>query len=312
MNPAGSGEMQEARSTARIGTMAERTTRSRSAFSLAWRRYRRDRPAVAAAIVLVLLVLLALGAGFISEHITHTTPMEQDIRNRFQPVGSPGHILGTDQFGRDTFTRLLYGARVSLGIAFLAMTVVLVIGTVYGIVSGYAGGWVDGVLMRIVDVLLSVPSLFLLLLIASMWRMGPLALAFVIAATSWVSLSRLVRGEVLALRNREYVEAARIAGARPTRVMLRHILPNILPVIIVWASLAVPSLILAEAGLSYLGLGIQPPTPSWGNMLSDSQRVWSHSVALVLLPGIAIYIAVFAINLVGNGLRDALDPRLGE
>lgn len=304
--------MDDAQHLPRIGTLTERTQRPRSVASIAWRRYRRDRPAVAGLIVLLLLVLLALSAGLISEHVTGFSPTQQDIRNRFQPIGSNGYLLGSDQLGRDTFTRLLFGARVSLGIAGLSIVVALLVGAAYGVVSGYFGGWVDGVLMRIVDVLLAVPSLFLLLLIASMWRMGPLALAFVIAATAWVTLSRLVRGEVLALRQREYVEAARIAGARPVRVMVRHILPNVLPVIIVWASLTVPGLILAEAGLSYLGLGIQPPTPSWGNMLSDSQRVWSHSAALVLLPGIAIYLAVFAINLVGNGLRDALDPRLTE
>ncbi|RIK44958.1 MAG: peptide ABC transporter permease [Chloroflexi bacterium] len=307
-----SPRVDDAQHLPRIGTLTERTQRPRSVASIAWRRYRRDRPAVAGLIVLLLLVLLALSAGLISEHVTGFSPTQQDIRNRFQPIGSNGYLLGSDQLGRDTFTRLLFGARVSLGIAGLSIVVALLVGAAYGVVSGYFGGWVDGVLMRIVDVLLAVPSLFLLLLIASMWRMGPLALAFVIAATAWVTLSRLVRGEVLALRQREYVEAARIAGDRPVRVMVRHILPNVLPVIIVWASLTVPGLILAEAGLSYLGLGIQPPTPSWGNMLSDSQRVWSHSAALVLLPGIAIYLAVFAINLVGNGLRDALDPRLTE
>jgi peptide/nickel transport system permease protein len=160
--------------------------------------------------------------------------------------------------------------------------------------------------------MLAIPTLFLLLLIASLWKVGPVTLAFVIAGVAWVTLSRLVRGEVLSVKERDYVEAARALGASNARVMFRHILPNIAPIVIIWAGLRVPSLILWEATLSYLGLGIQQPTPSWGNMLSDAQRVWGHSVSLVFLPGMAIFITVFAINLAGNGLRDALDPRLGD
>jgi peptide/nickel transport system permease protein len=164
--------------------------------------------------------------------------------------------------------------------------------------------------MRFVDVILSIPTLFLLLLVASLWRMGPALLALVIASVSWVTLSRLIRGEVISVKHRDFVEAARVIGVSDTRIMWRHILPNIAPIMIVWASLTVPTLILVEASLSYLGLGVQPPTASWGNMLSNAQRVWSHAPELVLLPGLAIYITVFAINLMGNGLRDALDPRL--
>jgi peptide/nickel transport system permease protein len=137
-------------------------------------------------------------------------------------------------------------------------------------------------------------------------------LALVIAGVAWVTLSRLVRGEVMAIRNRDYIEAAAVVGANDWRIMTRHILPNAAPIMIVWASLTVPALILTEAALSFLGLGVQPPTPTWGNMLSNAQRVWSHSAALVILPGLAIYITVFAINLMGNGLRDALDPRLTD
>jgi peptide/nickel transport system permease protein len=287
-----------------------RPARTRSFAGMAWRRFRANGPAVAGLIVVLVMVALALGADVISQRILGHTVYEQNIDGRFLPIGSPGHPLGTDDLGRDTATRLLYGGRVSLGVAGLSILVALVIGSTYGLVAGFRGGVTDGVMMRIVDVILSIPSLFLLLLIASLWRMGPLALAFVIAATSWVSLSRLIRGEVLSARERDYVEAARVIGAPDRQIMFRHILRNVMPVMVVWAGLTVPEFLLAEAALSYLGLGIQPPTPSWGNMLSDSQRVWSQSAALVLLPGLCIYVTVFAINLVGNGLRDALDPRL--
>jgi len=197
-------------------------------------------------------------------------------------------------------------------VAGLSIVGALLIGVGYGMIAGYYGSWVDSVLMRFVDIMLAIPTLFLLLLIASLWRMGPVTLAFIIAAVGWVTLSRLVRGEVLAVKEREYVDAARVVGASYQRIMLRHILPNVAPIVIVWTGLTVPGLMLWEATLSYLGLGIQQPMPSWGNMLSDAQRVWGHSISLVFLPGLAIFVTVFAINLVGNGLRDALDPRLGD
>ncbi len=176
--------------------------------------------------------------------------------------------------------------------------------------AGYYGGKVDNVLMRFVDIMMTIPVLFLLLLVASVWQLSPLPLALLIAATGWVALSRLVRGEVLSVKERQYVEAARVIGASNQRIMLRHIVPNVASTVVVWAGLALPSLIIAEASLSFLGLGIQQPTPSWGNMLSEAQRVWGYSAALVVLPGLAIFVTVFALNLVGNGLRDALDPRL--
>lgn len=286
-----------------------RAPKTRTFWGMAWRRFRKSPLAMIGLAVVIIMILLAIFASVISTQILNTTTYEQNLTDRFAPIGAPGHILGTDDLGRDTATRLLYGARVSLGVAGLSIVVALTIGVVIGTFAGFFGGWVDSVLMRFVDMMLSIPTLFLLLLIASMWRMGPLALAFVIAAVAWVTLSRLVRGEVLSVKRRDYVEAARVIGVSNWRIMGRHMLPNIAPILIVWASLSVPGIILSEAGLSYLGLGIQPPTPSWGNMLSNSQRVWSHSATLVLLPGLAIYITVFAINLVGDGLRDALDPR---
>lgn len=290
----------------------ERGGKPRTYLGMARRRFMRNKMAMVGLVVVVFMITTALGAGLISEYITGFQPQRQNLRAQFTPAGQDGYILGADEFGRDILTRLAYGARVSLGVAGLSVAVALLIGTSLGTSAGYFGRWVDSVVMRFVDIMLSIPTLFLLLLVASMWRLGPVKLAFVIAAVSWVTLSRLVRGEVMAVKNRDYVEAARVVGADNRRIMWRHILPNVAPVIIVWGSLVVPALILAEATLSFLGLGVQPPTASWGNMLTQAQRNWSHSWLLVFLPGFAIYITVFAINLVGSGLRDALDPRLGD
>ncbi len=248
----------------------------------------------------------------IAEYITGFEPQSQSLLDRFAGINQNGYILGSDDLGRDVLTRLVFGARVSLGVAGLAIIFAVTVGAAVGLVSGFYGGWVDSLLMRFVDVMLSIPTLFLLLLITTLWRVGPVLLALVIAAVSWVTLSRLVRGAVISVKNREYVEAARVIGVGDFRVIWRHILPNVAPVMIVWASLTVPALILVEAALSFLGLGVQPPTPSWGNMLSNARQFWAHSVTLVILPGLAIYITVFAINLMGNGLRDALDPRMTD
>ncbi len=290
----------------------ERNGKPRTYLGMAWRRLRRNKLAMIGLGVMVFMILVALGAGLISEFITKREPQAQSLRSNFMGIGEEGYILGSDDLGRDTLTRLVYGARVSLGVAGLSVVVALSVGTVVGTVAGFYGKWVDSILMRFVDIMLSIPTLFLLLLVASLWSLGPWTLSLVIAAVAWVTLSRLVRGEVMAVKERDYVDAARVVGVGNRRIMFRHILPNVAPVIIVWASLVVPGLILTEATLSFLGLGVQPPTPSWGNMLTYSQKVWSHSTAMVLLPGFAIYITVFAINLFGNGLRDALDPRLTD
>jgi peptide/nickel transport system permease protein len=288
----------------------ERNARQRTYLGMAWRRFRHNPLAMIGLFVMMLMILMAIFAGPISTYITGHDPNTQNLRATFRGLNQDGYLLGSDNLGRDTATRLVYGARVSLMVAGLSMVTALLIGALIGIMAGFYGGWIDSALMRFVDVLLSIPTLFLLLLVASMWRLGPVTLALVIASVSWSTLSRLVRGEVMSVKGRDYVEAARVIGVSDRRIMWRHILPNVAPVMIVWASLVVPALILTEAALSYLGLGVQPPTPSWGNMLTTAQQVFSRSWLMVFLPGFAIYITVFAINLVGNGLRDALDPRL--
>jgi len=306
------GQAQEVREHIERGAALTQSVKSRSYLQMAMRRFRRNKMAMVGLAVLLLMILIALGADVIASQITHYEPQEQSLLNAYAGFGESGYILGADNLGRDTLTRLVYGARVSLGVAGLAIVFAVTIGAMVGLAAGFYGGWVDSILMRFVDIILSIPVLFLLLLITTLWRVGPVLLALVIAAVSWVTLSRLVRGEVISVKNREYVEAARVIGVGNFRVIWRHILPNVAPVMIVWASLTVPALILVEAALSFLGLGVQPPTPSWGNMLSGARTFWAHSVALVILPGLAIYITVFAINLMGNGLRDALDPRVTD
>lgn len=279
---------------------------------MAWGRFRRNKLAILGITVMTIMIVLALGAGLISQYITGHAPSDQSLINSYAPIGAEDYYLGSDNLGRDVLTRLVYGARVSLGVAGLAIIGALTIGVTVGLMAGFYGRWIDSVLMRFVDIMLSIPPLFLLLLVATMFDLGPIQLAGIIAAVAWVTLSRLIRGEVISVKNRDYVDAARVVGSRDRRIIFRHILPNVLPVMIVWASLTVPALILVEASLSYLGLGVQPPTASWGNMLTTAQQVWARSTSLAILPGLAIYITVFAINLMGNGLRDALDPRLTD
>ena len=297
--------------SAKVLALSE-SVKSRSYLQMAFRRFRRNKMAMVGLSVLVVMIVMALGAGLISSYITNVEPQEQSLLDAYAGIGEKGYLLGSDNFGRDIATRLVYGARVSLGVAGLAIVFAVTIGAAVGLTAGFYGRWIDSVLMRFVDIMLSIPTLFLLLLITTLWRVGPVLLALIIASVSWVTLSRLVRGEVMAVKNREYVEAARVIGVGDFRVIWRHILPNVTPVMIVWASLTVPALILVEAALSFLGLGVQPPTPSWGNMLSGARTFWAHSTILVILPGFAIYITVFAINLMGNGLRDALDPRVTD
>ncbi len=277
-----------------------------------WRRFRRDRLAMAAGSVVLLLVLMALSADLISVYVTGHTYYEQSLLAAFKPPFSEGYLLGADELGRDVLTRSVYGARVSLSVAGLTVLMALTIGTLIGGVAGFYGGPVDAVFMRLVDVVISLPGLFILILISTFFSPSAFVLAAVIASLSWTGISRLVRAEVLAVKSRDFIEAARATGATNTHILARHILPNVVHVMIVWASLAVGGIILTEAALSFLSFGIQPPTPSWGNMLTNSQQYIYHSISLVLIPGLFIFVTVLAVNLLGNGLRDALDPRLRD
>lgn len=307
-----------------------------------WRRFRRNRLALVSMFVFLLMVLFSYGAPLISRYITKQSYDTPNLQATFAPAGktitatqiggpnsgkttSTHYLLGSDELGRDVLTRLAYGGRISLTVSFLTLAIALTIGLLVGAIAGYYGGWIDTILMRIVDTFIAIPGLFVLILASTtinnnklitgttFYRdSGWLILPLVIAMLSWTGISRLVRGEFLAVKGRDYVDAARVLGSKDFRIIFRHILPNVVPIIIVWATLAIPSLILTEAALSYLSFGVQIPTPSWGNMLTKSPQYLSRSLGLVVLPGLMIYITVMAVNLLGNGLRDALDPRLND
>ena len=264
------------------------------------------------------LVMVALAAPLISARMTRYTPEQIELGATLKTPGyqhtdeSAVHVLGTDELGRDVLTRAIYGGRVSLYIAFLTVLVALSIGTLVGSLAGYFGGTLDVVLMRIVDVFIAIPALFLLILIASVYHPGVTGLALVLASLSWPGVSRLVRGEFLSIKERDYVSAARVVGASNARIIFRHVLPNATSPIIVAATLSLGNVILTETALSFLGMGVQPPTPSWGNMLSNSQQYLYRAPFLIVIPGFFIFVTVLAANLAGNGLRDAMDPRMSE
>jgi len=282
---------------------------AQSYWSESWERLRANRVGMFCGVVILILALIAIAAPLIAHYLTHTGYSDQDLAGLFQPPERT-HWLGTDELGRDTLTRLVYGARVSLTVGFLTVALSLVVGASVGLASGFYGGVVDNLLMRLVDTLLSIPSIFLFILISVLLRPNAVTLSFIIALVAWGNVSRLIRAEVLSMRAREFMIATRSVGAGDLRLMLRHLLPNTLPVMIVAASLAVGQIILVEAALSYLGLGIQPPTPSWGNMLSNAQQYFYHSPWLVAFPGICIFLTVLCTNLFGNAVRDSFDPRL--
>jgi peptide/nickel transport system permease protein len=220
------------------------------------------------------------------------------------------HPLGTDQFARDVLSRLLYGARISLLIGFVAVGISVTIGTLLGAVAGFLGGAVDGVIMRFVDMVISFPRLVLLITIIALFEPSIFLITAVLGLTLWPGTARIVRGEVLALREREFVQAAEALGFSKRRIILRHLIPNALGPVIVAATLGIGDTIVMEAGLSFLGLGVQPPTPSWGTMVADGRNVLLNAWWLSTFPGLAIVFTVLSFNLVGDGLRDALDPRL--
>lgn len=276
----------------------------------AFGRLRRNRIGMASGALLIFFSAIAIAAPLLAAAFTHANYSSQDLANTFAVPFSPGHILGTDDLGRDEMTRLLYGARVSMGIGFLAVGMALTIGATVGLVAGYYGGLIDGLLMRFVDIILAIPSIFLFILMSILFKPSTVTLALIIASVGWGSIARLVRGEVLSVRARDFIVATRAMGASDARLIVRHLLPNVLHVLIVFGSLYLGAVILTEAALDFLGLGIVPPTPSWGNMLTNSETFFFHSRWLVIWPGVTIFLAVLAANLFGNAVRDAFDPRL--
>jgi peptide/nickel transport system permease protein len=269
----------------------------------------RDKLTLAAMLVLGILTLLCILGPPVVENVLELDVNRIDVPNKFLPPGSEGHIFGTDHLGRDQLIRLLYGGRVSLAIAYSASFMTILIGVALGLIAGYYGGRADDLITWIVTTLSSVPPLFLLLIAAAFWTPSAGLLIIILALLGWIGTCRLVRGEVLSLKEREYILAARSVGASSSRLLVLHILPNVLPIVIVTMTIIAGNLILVESGLSFLGVGVQPPTPTWGNMLTDSRSYFNIGTHLVIWPGILIMVTVLCFYLVGDGLRDALDPR---
>lgn len=266
------------------------------------KRRARITPVGAISLIWIALIAVACAAG---PALLHLSAYTTDVARAYDGPAAV-HLLGTDGLGRDELARLLVGGRITLGVGIVAALVTMLIGTVYGAISGYYGGWIDTLLMRIVDVLLSIPTLFLLLLLAAMFQGSLLALMIVIGATSWLGPARLVRGDVLTLKERLYVEAARSIGAGDRRIIFRHVVPNALGTIITTTTFMIASAMLAETALSFLGIGVRAPTPSWGNLLSSAQSdIFAGAWWLILPPGFMILLTVCAFNFVGDWMRES-------
>jgi len=283
--------------------------------AMTWRQFKQHHPALIGTILIILFALTAIFASIISPYDPETSNLDTRMQSP-----SAAHLAGTDELGRDLFTRLLYGSRISLAIGVLSMALAVSVGTAIGAVAGFYGGWVDNLLMRVTDVFLAFPRLFVLILLTTILRQLNLPrlpassfvpIVLVIGLLSWMSIARLVRAAYLSIKEKEFVEAARGVGAPSARIMFHHILPNAASPIIVAATLGVAASIITESGLSYLGFGVQPPTPTWGNMLRNAQAQMTYAPWMAIFPGLMIFLAVIAINYIGDGLRDALDPRRG-
>ncbi|MDR2947456.1 MAG: ABC transporter permease [Candidatus Adiutrix sp.] len=268
------------------------------------KRFARNRLALAGAGLVLLLFLVSGAAPWLAPH----DPDRVDIRNRLKPP-SGEYILGTDSLGRDVLSRLVWGARVSLKVGLVAVGLATAIGLLLGAAAGYYGGLTDGLIMRFCDLMLCFPSMFLILAVIAILEPSIWNVMIVIGLTSWMGVARLVRAEFISLKNRDFTLAARALGASDGRIILRHLLPNALAPVLVAATLGVAGAILTESALSFLGLGVQPPTATWGAMLADGKDYLSRAWWLSLYPGLAILLTVLSYNLMGEGLRDALDPR---
>ena len=278
-----------------------------SLWSDAWRRLLANKAAVAGGIILILLIVLAIFAPWIAPH----SYSYQNLDLGAQPPSSD-FLLGTDTLGRDLFSRILYGARVSLLVGFVATGVALVIGVSWGIVAGYFGGRVDSVMMRIVDVLYGLPFIIFIILLMVIFGRNIWLLFAAIGAVEWLTMARIVRGQVLTIKNQEYVLAAQAMGVTNMQMFRKHIFPNILGPIAVYATLTIPQVMLLEAFLSFLGLGIQPPMSSWGTLIRYGVESMEEYSWLLIYPGLTFTITLFALNFFGDGLRDALDPKISS
>ena len=270
-----------------------------------WHYFKKRRMAVGGLTLILIMFLIAGLAFFLAPYDPGKTEVSMKLK-----APSFQHLLGTDQLGRDIFSRMLYGSRISLSVGFVAVAISIFIGVLVGALAGYYGRWIDSLLMRFVDTMLCFPSFFLILAVVALLGPSIFNIMVVIGVTSWMGTSRFVRAEFLSLRERDFTQAAMALGVKDSRIIFRHILPNALAPVFITATLKVASAILIEAGLSFLGFGVQPPAPSWGNILTEGRTYIFDAWWLTIFPGLAILITVLSFNLLGEGLRDALDPRL--
>lgn len=268
-----------------------------------WKRFKHDRLATASLGVIALLIIVALFGNAVA-------PYPFDLQNTAESLSPPSraHWMGTDELGRDLFSRLIYGARVSMSVSLLTAFSALLLGTLYGAISGYVGGKIDNWMMRGVDVVYALPDLLLIILITVVIGRGIVGVFLALSLVGWITVARLIRGEVLRLKELSYIEAARSMGATHTRMLLRHILPNTVGVLIVTLTFRIPSAILAESTLSFIGLGLTPPAASWGTLANEGWKALKFYPHLIIFPSLAIFITMLAFNFLGDGLRDALDP----
>ncbi|MET1001861.1 MAG: ABC transporter permease [Acidimicrobiia bacterium] len=271
-----------------------------------WRRFRRNKLAMFGLVFFLLLVLVAIFAPIVAPY--GPTEIPKPVEVRASP--STDHWFGTDNIGRDVFSRVVYGARISLKIGIIATAISLSIGVVLGALSGYFAGVTDTIVMRVTDALLAIPYIILAIAIAALFGRSVNSVILVLGLTGWLAIVRIVRANFMSLKQLEYVEAARALGYNRTRIIFKHILPNALQPIIVYGTIAIGGVILAEAALAYLGVGVQPPTPAWGLMVADGKRNISNAPWIIFFPGMAIFLTVLAFVFMGDGLRDALDPKL--
>ncbi|MCL2588517.1 MAG: ABC transporter permease [Oscillospiraceae bacterium] len=308
--------------------MQQKATKKRSLMQDVWRRFRKSVTAMIGLVVVIIMLLTAIFAGVIAPGDGLNPGYDiQDLRNRFQPPGRAYtietdddgnetridgnfYLMGTDEFGRDIFARIVHGARISLLVGFISVTISMIIGVALGAIAGYFGRVADNLIMRSIDILLSIPPILLAISIAAALRPGLISLVIAVGIGSVPGYARIMRAAVLTVREQEFIEAARAIGAGNGRIIRRHILPNCMAPIIVQATMGMGYAILWAAALSFLGLGINPPTPEWGAMLSEARMYIRDHAHMVLFPGLSIAVIIFALNMMGDGLRDAFDPRL--
>ena len=310
-----------ARPANQLALQAPTITKERTMQGMIWNQFRRHRLAVVGLIVLAALSLGAIFVPYISPYppeLSSFSERREAMANKDMPP-SLAHPMGTDPLGRDIMTRLLYGGRISLTIGLAATAVGIVIGTIIGALAGFYGGWVDNLLMRFTDMFMALPRIFMLIIMSLLMRDldapilraygGAGGIVLILGVLSWTSVARVVRGQFLSLKEKEFVEAARTLGIKNNRIVFRHVLPNTATPIIVAATLLVGATIISESGLSFLGFGVQPPTPTWGNMLNSAQNeMLNRHWWMAVFPGLMIFLTVISINYIGEGLRDALDP----